>query len=106
MIPNEVYRSELEVETIVNKMMEGRLRWFGHVKRRRGRPILRWEDRLKNDMQELLFSKDMTSYRIVEALVIDGSRRMGRPKLRWDDRLKNDMKKLLFFENMTSDRND
>ncbi|GJT17630.1 hypothetical protein Tco_0876336 [Tanacetum coccineum] len=87
-------------------MMEGRLRWFGHVKRRRGRPILRWEDRLKNDMKELLFSKDMTSDRRVEDLVINGSRRRGRPKLRWEDRLKNDMKKLLFFKNMTSDRND
>ncbi|GJV99537.1 retrovirus-related pol polyprotein LINE-1 [Tanacetum coccineum] len=31
MIPNGVYRAELEVETIINKMREGRLRWFGHV---------------------------------------------------------------------------
>nr|GEX11952.1 retrovirus-related Pol polyprotein LINE-1 [Tanacetum cinerariifolium] len=30
MIPNGVYRAELEVETIINKMREGRLRWFGH----------------------------------------------------------------------------
>ncbi|GKA06757.1 retrovirus-related pol polyprotein LINE-1, partial [Tanacetum coccineum] len=59
-----------------------RLRWFGHVKRRsqtaplrrvealfveglkrRGRPKLRWEDRLKLDMKELLLSVDMTSDR-------------------------------------------
>lgn len=30
---------------------------------RRGRPKLRWEDKLKHDMNELLFSEDMTSYR-------------------------------------------
>nr|GEX68842.1 polyprotein, putative [Tanacetum cinerariifolium] len=58
------------------------LRWFGHVKRRpqsapvrrveamvvegsrrRGRPKLRWEDRLKMDMKELRLSEDMTSDR-------------------------------------------
>ncbi|GJY46188.1 ataxia telangiectasia mutated family protein [Tanacetum coccineum] len=55
MIPNGVYRAELEVETIINKMREGRLR--------RGRPKLRWEDRVKLDMKELLLSKDMTSNR-------------------------------------------
>ncbi|GJW91453.1 hypothetical protein Tco_0169006 [Tanacetum coccineum] len=33
MIPNGVYTAELEVETIINKMREGRLRWFGHVRR-------------------------------------------------------------------------
>ncbi|GKD53021.1 hypothetical protein Tco_1286408 [Tanacetum coccineum] len=31
--------------------------------RRRGRPKLRWEDRLKQDMMELLLSVDMTSDR-------------------------------------------
>ncbi|GJR45635.1 retrovirus-related pol polyprotein LINE-1 [Tanacetum coccineum] len=34
MIPNGVFRAELEVESIIHKMREGRLRWFGHVKRR------------------------------------------------------------------------
>ncbi|GJY27052.1 retrovirus-related pol polyprotein LINE-1 [Tanacetum coccineum] len=60
----------------------GRLRWFGNVKRipqsapvrrvetiiydgvrRKGRPKLRWEDRLKTDLKELLLSEDMTSDR-------------------------------------------
>ncbi|GJS46894.1 hypothetical protein Tco_0597015 [Tanacetum coccineum] len=60
MIPNGVYRAELEVETIINKMREGRLRWFGHVRRRpQSAPVRR-----------------------VEALVVDGMRRRGRPKLR------------------------
>ncbi|GKA20489.1 ataxia telangiectasia mutated family protein [Tanacetum coccineum] len=34
MIPNRVFRAELEVDSIIEKMREGRLRWFGHVKRR------------------------------------------------------------------------
>nr|GEY69047.1 TMV resistance protein N [Tanacetum cinerariifolium] len=59
MIPNGVYRAELEVETIINKMREERLRWFGHVKRRpQSAPVRR-----------------------VEALVVDGMRRRSRPKL-------------------------
>ncbi|GJV25790.1 retrovirus-related pol polyprotein LINE-1 [Tanacetum coccineum] len=34
MILNEVFRAILEVEIIIYKMKKGRLRWFGHVKRR------------------------------------------------------------------------
>ncbi|GKA74309.1 retrovirus-related pol polyprotein LINE-1 [Tanacetum coccineum] len=55
MITNRVYRAELEVYTIINKMREGRLR--------RGRPKLMWEDRVKHDIKKLLLSEDMTSYR-------------------------------------------
>ncbi|GKD02687.1 hypothetical protein Tco_1177661 [Tanacetum coccineum] len=63
MIPNGVYRAELEVETIINKMREGRLRWLGHVRRRpQSAPVRR-----------------------VKVVVVDGSRRRGRPKIRWDE---------------------
>ncbi|GKD81900.1 hypothetical protein Tco_1348739 [Tanacetum coccineum] len=63
-------------------MREVRLRWFRHVRRRpqsapvrrveslvvdglrrRGRPKLMWEDRVKHDIKELLLSEDMTSDR-------------------------------------------
>ena len=82
MIPNGVFRAELEVENIISKMREGRLRWFGHVRRRlQSVPVRR-----------------------IEALVVDGVRRRGRPKLRWEDRLKLDMKELLLSEDMISDR--
>nr|GEU62608.1 probable LRR receptor-like serine/threonine-protein kinase RFK1 isoform X1 [Tanacetum cinerariifolium] len=64
-------------------MREGRLRWFGHVKRR----------------------PQTTPIRRVEAFFVDGLRRKCRPKLRWEDRLKHDMKELLLSEDMTSDRN-
>ncbi|GJY98864.1 hypothetical protein Tco_0516294 [Tanacetum coccineum] len=73
MIPNGVYRAQLEVETIINKMREGRLRWFGHAWRRsQSAPVRRVED-----------------------LVVDGLRRRGKPQLRWKDRVKQDMKELL-----------
>ncbi|GJV88837.1 hypothetical protein Tco_1532775 [Tanacetum coccineum] len=84
MIPNGVYRAELEVENIINKMREGRLRWFGHVRRRpQSAPVRR-----------------------VEALVVDDLRRRGRPKLRWEDRVKQDLKELRLSVDMTFDRND
>nr|GEX55959.1 retrovirus-related Pol polyprotein LINE-1 [Tanacetum cinerariifolium] len=34
MISNRVFRSALDVDSIIDKMREGRLRWFEHVKRR------------------------------------------------------------------------
>ncbi|XP_071694390.1 uncharacterized protein [Rutidosis leptorrhynchoides] len=34
MIPNSVFRENLEVRSISDKLREGRLRWFGHVRRR------------------------------------------------------------------------
>nr|GEX81361.1 protein transport protein SEC24-like CEF [Tanacetum cinerariifolium] len=84
LIPNGFYRAQLEVETIINKMRKGRLRWFGHVRRRpQSSPVRR-----------------------VEALVVHDLRRRGRPKLRWEDRVKHDMKELLLSEDMTSDRNE
>ncbi|GJT17181.1 retrovirus-related pol polyprotein LINE-1 [Tanacetum coccineum] len=83
MIPNGVFRAELEVDSIIDKMREGRLRWFGHLKRR----------------------PQTAPVRRVEALLVDGSRRRDRPKLRWEDRLKQDMKELRLSEDMTSDRN-
>ncbi|GJV07035.1 ataxia telangiectasia mutated family protein [Tanacetum coccineum] len=65
-------------------LREGRLRWFGHVRRRpRSAPVRR-----------------------VEALDVDGRRRRDRPKLRWEDRVKLDMKELLLSEDMTFDRNE
>ncbi|GKB92463.1 retrovirus-related pol polyprotein LINE-1 [Tanacetum coccineum] len=72
-----------DVDSIIDKMREGRLRWFGHAKRR----------------------PQTAPVRRVEALLVDGSRRRGRPRLGWEDRLKQGMKELLLSEDMTSDRN-
>ncbi|GKA73946.1 retrovirus-related pol polyprotein LINE-1 [Tanacetum coccineum] len=83
MILNEVFRAILEVEIIIYKMKEGRLRWFGHVKRR----------------------LQTTPGRRVKTLLVDGLRRMDRPKLMWEDRLRQNMKELLLSEDVTSNRN-
>nr|GEW69580.1 hypothetical protein [Tanacetum cinerariifolium] len=82
-ISNGVFRAALDVDSIIDKMREERLRWFGHVKRRlQSAPVRR-----------------------VEAMVVEGSRRKGRPKLRWEDRLKMDMKELCLSKDMTYGRN-
>ncbi|GKC09516.1 hypothetical protein Tco_1001126 [Tanacetum coccineum] len=83
MIPNRGFRRNHQVTTVVNKMREGRLRRFGHVKRR----------------------PHATPVRRVESITVEGVRRRGRPKLRWEDKLKTDLKELLMSEDMTSDRN-
>ena len=81
-IPNEVFRTKLEVESISYKLREGRLRWFGHVRRRpQSAPVRR-----------------------VEALTVEGVRRRGRPKLRWEDKIRLDLKKMLLSEDMNFDR--
>nr|GEX52692.1 hypothetical protein [Tanacetum cinerariifolium] len=60
MIPNGVFRAELDVDSIIDKMRKGRLSWFGYVRRRpQFAPVKR-----------------------VEAMLVEGSRRRGRPKLR------------------------
>nr|GEW08985.1 putative cytochrome P450 [Tanacetum cinerariifolium] len=84
LIPNGVFRAELEIETIIYKIREGQLRWFGHVRRQpQSAPVRR-----------------------VEWLVVGGLRRRGRPKLRWEDRVKLDMKGLLLSQDMNFDRNE
>nr|GEY09675.1 hypothetical protein [Tanacetum cinerariifolium] len=49
MIPNGVFRTNLQVVTIVNKMRERRLRWFGHVKRRPQSALVRRVESLTVD---------------------------------------------------------
>ncbi|XP_071703873.1 uncharacterized protein [Rutidosis leptorrhynchoides] len=82
MIPNGVFRENLGVRSITDKLREEQLRWYGHVMRRpHSAPVRR-----------------------VEALTVDGVRIRGRPTCRWMDRLKLDMRELLLTEDMTSDR--
>lgn len=76
------FRSQLQVASILDKVREGRLRWFGHVRRR----------------------ERYTSVRRVENLVISGTRRRGRPRRTWDELLMLDMRALNLQEDMISDR--
>ncbi|KAL6520057.1 hypothetical protein OROHE_017200 [Orobanche hederae] len=80
-IPNGVFRESLEVAPISAKVREGRLRWFGHVRRRQtSAPVRR-----------------------VESLVVVGGRRRGRPRT-WEEQLRLDLKALNLSEAMTVDR--
>ncbi|KFD62766.1 hypothetical protein M514_25046 [Trichuris suis] len=76
--PNETVRLSMGVAPIVDKVREKRLRWFGHVLRRedshplkrlllhteiegkcpRGRPKLRWMDKVHIDLKELCLTPD------------------------------------------------
>ena len=91
---NEVIREKVRVAPIEDKMMENRLRWFGHVRRRpthatvrrleewgkekigrgRGRPKQTWLKVVENDMRCLGVTADMT-----------GERAIWRERIRVDD---------------------
>jgi hypothetical protein len=81
-IRNEVFRERFGVAKISNKIKEGRLRWFGHVKRRR----------------------TTAPVRAVEACVVEGRRNRGRPKLTWDERIRQDLIELHLSEDMVQER--
>ena len=78
-IRNQEFRKKLQIVHLSAKMLENRLKWFGHVqrktyeaqvrriecitverKRSRGRPRRTWEEQIKSDMHELRLSKDLT----------------------------------------------
>ncbi|KAD3068294.1 hypothetical protein E3N88_36174 [Mikania micrantha] len=81
-IRNEVFRERLQVANISDKVREGRLRWFGHV-RRRSQPA---------------------PVRKVELLTVEGKRGRGRPRLTWDEQIRQDLTELHLSEDMIYDR--
>nr|GEX72149.1 hypothetical protein [Tanacetum cinerariifolium] len=57
--PAMSYRAELEVETIINKKREGRLRWFGHVRRRpQSTPVRRVKALVVDEMRRRVNEPD------------------------------------------------
>lgn len=81
-IPNEIILANMGVAPIVEKMREKRLGWYGHVLRRpedhlvrkalmmqvpgtrpRGRPKLRWQDKINADLRSLGLREEDTSDR-------------------------------------------
>ncbi|XP_076949285.1 uncharacterized protein LOC143621880 [Bidens hawaiensis] len=81
-IRNDVFRERLGVANISDKIREGRLRWFGHVKRRQTTDLVR----------------------SVENITIEGRRGRDRPKLNWDETIKHDLINLRLSEDMVDDR--
>ncbi|WMV16256.1 hypothetical protein MTR67_009641 [Solanum verrucosum] len=82
-IRNEVIREKVGVASVVDKLREARLRWFGHVKRRcADAPVRR-----------------------CEGLVVEGMRRgRGRLKKYWGEVIRQDLAQLHITEDMTLDR--
>ncbi|KAD3338666.1 hypothetical protein E3N88_34187 [Mikania micrantha] len=81
-IRNETIRGRLGVACISDKVREGRLRWFGHVRRR--------------DVLALV--------RSVDHLIVEWRRCMGRPRLTWDEQIRQDLLVLHLSEDMISDK--
>ncbi|XP_074363467.1 uncharacterized protein LOC141704020 [Apium graveolens] len=80
--PKDNFRNKLRAAPIAEKVREGRLRWFGHIRRRRvAAPVRR-----------------------VENLLVSGSRRRGRPMRTWTDLLTLDLRALNLSDDITSDR--
>ena len=74
-------RARLGIPSLEDIMRQGRLRWFGHVKRLD-----------ENQWQNKILS-----------LNVDG-KYVGRPKKRWLDNINADMKALHITENLANDR--
>ncbi|KAD3069016.1 hypothetical protein E3N88_36896 [Mikania micrantha] len=81
-IRNEVFRERLQVANISDKVREGRLRWFGHVRRRsQSAPVRR-----------------------IELITVEGKRGRGRPRLTWEEQIRQDLAALHLSEDMIYDR--
>jgi hypothetical protein len=86
-VGNDDIRKRLEVKPVEEKLVQHRLKWFGHIQRRsaeapvrngvirrtgnerrgRGKPNLIWEESVKRDLKDWSITKKLTLDRRVEA---------------------------------------
>jgi len=69
-IRNKCVRDNIGVTSIVVKIKENRLRWFGHVMRR----------------------EETKAVKVVMKMNVEGKRGRGRPKMIWLDTIENNMR--------------
>ena len=81
-VRNENIKERLKVESIAERCMKARLRWFGHVKRR---------------------DQDYVGRQTLE-MVPPGRRKRGRPKQRWMDCVNRDMRAIGTTKDEVHDR--
>jgi hypothetical protein len=98
-IPNDTIRQAITVAPITDKLKETRLRWYGHVQRReedhlvkramdlvvegkrpRGRPNLRWMDKIKAELKE----SGLTERDALDRAKWKGKIRPADPRESWD----------------------
>ena len=81
-IQNRLYREKLGVVAMGEKLREGRLRWFEHVRRRNSTELVKR----------------------VEGFQVKGKRDRGRPRRTWEEQIKLDLQALHLSEDMIADR--
>jgi hypothetical protein len=83
-IENEYVRENLGVESICDRLAQGRLRWYGHVMRRQA-----------DDVVKKVWKEEQ-----------GGKRGRGRPELTWDAVIRRDMKERGLEDSMVWDRHE
>ena len=81
-IRNREFRNKLGVAPISGKMLENRLRWFGHVQRKTFDALVKR----------------------VESIIVEGKRSRGKPKRTWDEQIRTDLHELNLSADLTRDR--
>ena len=71
-IRNEYVRATAKIAKLGDKLLNARLRWYGHVKRK---------------------EEDYVAKRMME-MEVPGIRKRGRPKRRWMDLMREDMERV------------
>lgn len=81
-VRNDFIRGTVKVSQINKKVQEGRLRWFGHIRR----------------------GSDEYVSRKVEEMTIGRKKRRGKPRIRWIENLRKDLRKKRLREEDAKDK--